>query len=116
MTHKTGCTKLDAQNWMHKTGHTKLDTQNWTHKTGCKKLDAQNWMHKTRPVAFFNQSAHGEVSKYPDLTRLALPSPSSNAIIYSPQDIAILDNLIGSLYILEAYEAMYHYYLNLEAR
>ena len=33
----------------------------------------------------------------------------SNIIIYSPQDIAIFDNLIGPL--LEAYEAMYHYYL-----
>ena len=35
-------------------------------------------------------------------------------IIYSPQDIAILDNLIGSL--LKAYEAMYHDYLIWEAR
>ena len=37
-----------------------------------------------------------------------------NFIIYSPQDIAIFDNLIGSL--LEEYEAMYHYYLIWEAR
>ena len=38
-----------------------------------------------------------------------------NFIIYSPQDIAIIiENLIGSL--LEAYKAMYHYYLIWEAR
>ena len=34
-------------------------------------------------------------------------------IINSPEDIAIFENLIGSL--LEVYEAMYHYYLIWEA-
>ena len=34
---------------------------------------------------------------------------SYKLLLYSPQDIAIFDNLIG--FLLEAYEAMYHYYL-----
>ena len=43
-----------------------------------------------------------------------MSSAQGSIIIYSPQDIAIFDNLIGSL--LEAYETMYHYYLIWEVR
>ena len=43
-----------------------------------------------------------------------LTSGISIIITYSPQNISIFDNLIGSL--LEAFEVMYHYYLIWESR